>query len=170
MRKQGVGGSVELRNGYDVRARLRDIQHGVVERGLSRAYAQRLEAALQRGDAALQHDVRRIADPAVAKPFDLEIEQRSPVLGAVELVCHGLIDRDGRRLGGGIDIVTAVEGDRFAAHAQSDSAVRTDWGQVFSSRPCVANRATPSRSMPNAAQAVCATSSPSRRKPNLPPR
>ena len=117
MGEQRVRGAVELRHRDDVAAELGDVEHRVVERRLAGADAQRLDAAFERGDAALQHRVGRIADAAVAKAFDLEIEQRRAVVGAVERVGDGLIDRDRDRLGGRLDVVAAVDGDGLASHA-----------------------------------------------------
>src|SRR2546427_6477795 len=53
-----------------------------------------LQAALERGDAPLQDRRGRVADPAIAIPLDLEIEQGRAMVGAVERIRHGLIDRD----------------------------------------------------------------------------
>ncbi len=116
MAEQRVGGAVELRHRDDVAAELRDVERGVVQRGLASADAQRLDAALERGDPALQHRGRGIADPAVAESFDLEIEQRGAVLGTVELVGNCLIDRDGDGFGRGLGVVTAVDRNRLASH------------------------------------------------------
>ena len=52
----------------------------------------------------------------VAIAIDLEVEQRRAMVGAVEGVGDGLIDRHGDGLGRRIDVVAAVNGDRFASH------------------------------------------------------
>ena len=101
----------------------RDIEHGVVERRLARADAHCLHAAFERGDAAFEHGVGRIADAAVAEAVDVEIEQRGAVLGAVELIGHGLIDRHRDGLGGRFDVVAAVDGDRLVSHGSPQKAV-----------------------------------------------
>ena len=116
MREQRVGRAVELRNGNDIAAELGDIERGVVQRGLAGGDAQRFDAAFERRDAPLQHRVRRVADPAVTKALDFEIEQRRAMLGAVECVGDGLIDRHRHGLRGRIDLVTAVNCDGLAAH------------------------------------------------------
>src|SRR5262249_12932044 len=71
----------------------------------------------KRGNAPFEHRVGRIADAAVAEAVDFEVEQRGAVIRAVEGVSHGLIDRHGHRLGRGLDLVAAVNGDGLASHA-----------------------------------------------------
>ncbi len=115
--EQGVGGAVELRHRDDVAAHLGDVDHRIVDGGLAGADAQRLEPALERGDALLQHRIGRVVDAGVAEPVDLEVEQRRPVLGAVERVGDGLIDRHRHRLGGGLDVVAAVDRNGLAFHS-----------------------------------------------------
>src|SRR5206468_1152067 len=83
---------------------------------------QRVESSLEGGDAPLQHGGRRIADAGVAVSFDFEIEQRSSMVGAVERIGDRLVDRHRNGLGRRIDLVAAVNGNRFAFHAvTSDS-------------------------------------------------
>ena len=94
VREQRVRRAVELRHRHDVAAHVGDVEDRVVERRLAGADAQRLDAAFERGDAPLQHGGGRIADAAVAIAFDFEIEQSGAVIGAVELVGDGLIDRN----------------------------------------------------------------------------
>ena len=94
-----------------------EVEHGVVQRRLPGADAERLDAAFERGDAAFEHVGRRVADAAVAVAVDFEIEQRRAMFGAVELVGDGLVDRDRDRLGRRIGLIAAVDGNRFAFHA-----------------------------------------------------
>jgi hypothetical protein len=70
--EQRMGGSVELRHRHDVAAEFGDVEQSIVQRSLAGAHAQRLDAAFQRGDAALQHVGRGVADAAVAIALDLE--------------------------------------------------------------------------------------------------
>ena len=114
--KQRIGGAVELRHGDDVSSALGEIEHRVVQRGLPGGYAEGLHSAFERGDAPLEHFVGRIADAGIAVSLDLEIEQRRSVLGAVERIGHGLINRNGHGLRRGLDLIAAVNGDRFVAH------------------------------------------------------
>ena len=117
MGEQRVRGAVELRHGDDVAAHRREVEHGVVQRRLPGTHAQRLDAAFERGDAALEHGGRRVADAAVAVTLGFEIEQGGAVIGAVELVGDGLVDRDRDRPGRRFGLVTAVDGHRVAFHA-----------------------------------------------------
>ena len=99
MGEQRVRGAVELRQGNDVAAHRREVEHGVVQRRLAGTHAERLDAAFERGDAALKHGGRRVADTAVAVTLGFEVEQGGAVIGAVEFVGDGLVDRDRDRPG-----------------------------------------------------------------------
>jgi len=57
------------------------------------AHAEGFQAALEGGDAALEDGDGRVADAAVAEALDLEIEQGGAMVGAVEGIRDGLIDR-----------------------------------------------------------------------------
>ena len=115
--EQRVGGAVKLRHRDDIGAHRGEIEHGIIQRRLAGARAQRIDAAFQQRDAAFQHGDRRIADAAVAMAFDFKIEQRGAVIGAVELVGDGLIDRHRHRFGGRVEIVAAVNGQCLVLHA-----------------------------------------------------
>ena len=94
VRKQGVRCSVELRHGYDVAAGVGQIDQSEMQRRLSGGDRERSDAAFEFGDAFFKNGGRRIGDPAVAVTFGLEVEQRSTVIGAVEGVGDGLVDRN----------------------------------------------------------------------------
>ncbi len=114
--EQRVGGAVELRHRDDIAAHAGDIEHRIVQRRLPGGYAQRFDAAFERGDATFQDLGGRIADARIAVAFDLEVEQSCAMVGAVEFISDGLVDRhrDGfrRRIG----VVAAVHGHRFSFH------------------------------------------------------
>ena len=116
MREQGVRRAVQLRDRDDVAAELGDVERRIIDRRLPRAHAQRFQAALERRDPPLQHRRGRVADPAVAIPLDLEIEEGRPMVGAVERIRDGLIDRDRHGLRRRIDLIAAVNRDRLASH------------------------------------------------------
>jgi hypothetical protein len=115
--EQRVRGAVELRHGNDVGAHRREIEHGIVQRRLPGGDAQRLDTAFKRGDAPLEYGRCRIADAAVAMAVGFEIEQRGAVIGALELVGDGLVDRNRNRPGRRLGLVTAVDRHRVAFHA-----------------------------------------------------
>ena len=62
-------------------------------RRLARRQRQRRHAAFHRRDALLQHVVGRVHDAGVDVAQFLQAEQVGGVLGAVELVRRGLVDR-----------------------------------------------------------------------------
>ena len=104
------------RQGVSVRFAAGEVEDGIIERRLAGAGGERLDAALERGDALLQHDGGRVADAAVAVALDFEVEQRGAMVGAVERIGDGLIDRHGHGPGGRVGVVSAVDGDRLSLH------------------------------------------------------
>ena len=117
MRKQRVRRAIELRHRHDVGAQVGEIEDRVIERRLTGARAQRFDAALELGDAPLQHRRGRIADAAIAVAFDFQIEQGGAVIGALELVGHRLIDRNRNGARRRLSLVTAMHCDRVAFHS-----------------------------------------------------
>ncbi|MHC2787385.1 hypothetical protein ACVMBZ_006626 [Bradyrhizobium liaoningense] len=114
--EQRVRGAVELRHGNDVAAVIGDVDEGEMQRGLPGRDCKRADAAFKLGDTLLQHRTGRIGDAAVAKAFGLEIEQGGAMIGAVEGVGRGLVDRYGHRMRGGFGLVAGVNSDRLVAH------------------------------------------------------
>ena len=126
VRKKCVGGSVELRDGDDIRAAAGKVQDGKVQRGLSAGDAQCANAALECGYAPLEHVARRVADSAVAVSFNFEIEQRRAVLGAVERVRDRLVNGHGDGFSRRIDFVATVDGDGLVAHLYDSLAAEQE--------------------------------------------
>src|SRR4051812_12270905 len=93
------------------------IDDGIMQRGLAGADRKGRNAAFELRDPTLENVGRRVADPAVAEPGLLEIEEGGAMVGAVEFVGDGLIDRNCHRLGGRVAPKTAVYGNGFPAHA-----------------------------------------------------
>ena len=116
MAEQGVRRAVELRDGDDVAAAIGEVGECEMQRGLAGRDRQRADAAFEFGDALFQNRRGRIGDPAVAIAVGFEIEQRGAVIGAVEGIGGGLIDRNGDGLGGRIWLVAGMNGDRLVAH------------------------------------------------------
>ena len=77
----------------------------------------RFQTTFQLSNPLLQDGVGRIADPAVAVAVGFEVEQGCAVVGAIERVRNGLVDRDRHGPSGWINLVAAVNGDGFAFHA-----------------------------------------------------
>ena len=127
--EQRVRGAVELRHGDDVAAVIGDIDESEMQRGLPGRDRERADATLELGDALFQHGAGRIGDTAVAKTFGLEIEQRGTMVGAVEGVGCGLVDRHGDRVRGGLGLVAGVNSNRLVAHRTTSAwdAARTYW-------------------------------------------
>ena len=123
MGEQGMGGAIELRHGDDVAAVIGEVDDRIVKRGLAGADGERGKPALHQRHAPLEHLRRRIADPAVAVAFDLKIEQRGAVVGAVELVGDGLEDRRRCSFRRRIGVVAPVNCDGFAAHLATSPAI-----------------------------------------------
>ena len=114
--EQSMCCAVKLRHRNDVGTESGDIQHRIIQCRLTGTDAQRLDAAFQCGNPPFQHRVGRIADPAVAKSVDFEVEQRRAVFGAVKRIGDGLIDRDRHGFGRRVDVISAMDGDRLVAH------------------------------------------------------
>jgi hypothetical protein len=121
--EQRVGGAVKLRDRDDIGADVGEVEDGVVQGRLARAHAQRFDAALELGDPPLEHGRGRIADAAIAMTLDFEIEQRGAVVGALELIGHGLIDRHRDRARRRLGLVTAVNSHRVAFHFSRHAAL-----------------------------------------------
>ena len=67
--------------------------------------------------AALFEDVRRrIHDPGIDVALDFEVEEVSAVLGIVEGIGHGLVDRHRYGLGLGIGLEAGVNRESFVFH------------------------------------------------------
>ena len=114
--EQRVRGAVELRHRDDVSAGVGEVDEGEMQRRLTGGDRERADAAFEFGDALFKNRRGRIRDPAVAIAFRLEVEQSGAVIGAVEGVGRGLVDRNRDGLGGWIGFVAGVNCDRFVAH------------------------------------------------------
>src|SRR5205809_8139636 len=79
------------------------------------AHAQSFQSSLQRGDAPLQHCSGRVAEPTVAKSFDLETKQGRSMVGAIECIRDGLTDWNGYRVRRGMHVIAAVNHERVVS-------------------------------------------------------
>ncbi len=120
--EQRVRRAIKLRHGNDVAAGVGEVDKRKMQRRLAGRDRERSDAAFELGDALFKHRRGRIGDPGVAKAFRFEIEQSGTVIGAVEGIGHGLVDRNGDRLGRWIGVVAGVNCDRFVAHCSPHRA------------------------------------------------
>ena len=116
MREQGMRRAIELRDRDDVAAAVGEIDEGEMQRRLSGRDRERADAAFEFGDALFKHGGGRIGDPAVAIAFRFEVEQGRAVIGAVEGIGDGLVDRNRDGFGCRIGVVAGVNCDGFVAH------------------------------------------------------
>ena len=112
VREQVVGAAVEGRRADHVLPSLGDGEDRVRDGGLPRRQRERADAALERGEALLEHVRGRVHDARVDVAGDLEVEQVGAVLGVVERVRRGLVDwhRDGPCRGVGSEACVDDEG------------------------------------------------------------
>ncbi|MNS81596.1 hypothetical protein D3C72_1153100 [compost metagenome] len=115
--EQVVGAAIEGAGGDDVVAGLGDGQDGVGDGRHARGHGQGRDPALQRRQTLLQHVGRRVHDAGVDIARHLQVEQVGPVLGVVEGVAGGLIDRHRDRLGRRVGRIAGVDGERVELHA-----------------------------------------------------
>ena len=93
--EQVVRAAVQARRGDDVVARLGHVQDGQRLGGLPGGEQQRADAALERGDALLDHVLRRVHDAGVDVAGLGEAEEVRGVIGVPEHVRGGRVDRQG---------------------------------------------------------------------------
>ena len=105
-----VRAAVERRARDDVAAVLGEVEQRDRLRGLTARGAERADAALERGEAVLEHGLGRVHDPRVDVAELGEPEERRGVLGVAEHERGRLVDRDGPGargrvgLGAGVDL------------------------------------------------------------------
>ena len=110
--EQVVGAAIERSGGNDLVARRRQRDDDEGFGGLSGGQRQPGDSAFERGDALLEDVGRRVHDAGVDVAELLQGEESRGVVGIVEHVGRGLVDRHGARLGCGIDVLAAVDGER----------------------------------------------------------
>ncbi len=109
-----VGAAVERGAGDDVVAGAGQVEDRQRFGRLARADAQRSDAALESGDALLEDVGGGVHDPGVDVAELLQAEEAGGVVGVVEDVAGGGVDRDRAGLGRGIDVLAGVDGEGFA--------------------------------------------------------
>jgi hypothetical protein len=111
--EQVVRAAVEARRADDVVAGARQVEDGQRLRRLPRRQPERADAALERRHALLEDVGRGVHDPGVDVSELLEREEPGGVIGVLEVVGAGGVDRDGARAGGRIGLLSGVEGQRL---------------------------------------------------------
>ena len=117
VREQVVGAAIELGHRDDVVPCAGDVEHRVGDGGLAGGGHDRADAALELGEALLEHVPGRVHDPRVDVPGNLQREQIGGVLGVVEDVGARLVDRDRAGFRGGVGGLAPVQGDRLGSQA-----------------------------------------------------
>ena len=110
--------AIERGGGDDMLAGAEERRDGKMQRRHSARRAHRADALLERGEPLLQHRGRRIGDARVDMAGALEVEQTGRMIGVVEQVRRGLVDRDRARTRDGIGVLSGMqaqglEGGRF---------------------------------------------------------
>jgi hypothetical protein len=95
MRQEIDGAAIEGRGRNNVIAGIQQRSNGEVHRRHAACGANRADAIFQRRQAFLQHGRRRIGNACVDVAGALQIEQACGVIGIVEHIRGGLIDRHG---------------------------------------------------------------------------
>ena len=113
--EQVVGAAVQRAARDDVVAGLGDGLDRIGHRRLARGHRECRDAAFERRHALFEHRLGRVHDPGVDVAGHLQVEQVGAMLGAVERVRGGLVDRHGHRMRGGLGRVTGVHGLGFKA-------------------------------------------------------
>ena len=122
--------AIELARGDDLVARLHQRVQRDQLRRMARGHGQRRRAAFQRRDALLQHVAGRVHDARIDVAEGLQAEQRRGMVGVVEDVGRGLVDRrhpgaGGRvGLGAGMDRQRGKTGYAIVTHRLFPSLVR----------------------------------------------
>ncbi len=111
--EQVPGAAVEVGRGDDVVAGPREVLQREGRSRLPARQRQRADAALERGDALLEHVVGRVHDAGVDVAELLQREQVRRVLGALELIRGRLIDRHRDRAGRRIGAPAGMQGEGF---------------------------------------------------------
>ena len=103
VREQVVGAAVEAGAGDDLVAGAGEVEDGQeVSAAWPDAVASAADAAFERGDALLEDVVRRVHDAGVDVAELLQPEEIGGVVGVLEDVGRGLVDRHGARACRGI--------------------------------------------------------------------
>jgi hypothetical protein len=118
--QQLVGAPVKVVARHDFIAQPGDRQQREGNRRRTGRQGQRARAAFDGGDALLEDIGRRVHEARVDVPEFLQRKKIGGVLGALEHVGRGLVDRHGPGAGGGIGNLSGVQrlgAESFGCHA-----------------------------------------------------
>ena len=104
--------AIKLVGGDEVVAGLHQIVEDEHLRGVAGGDGKGRGAALERGDAFLEHRLRRVHDARVDVAEGLQPEQRRGMVGVIEDIGGGLVDRRGARAGRRIRLGAGMDGER----------------------------------------------------------
>ena len=113
VRQQIDGAAIERGGGDDVIAGIEDGCDRQMQRGHAARRADRADAGFQRGEPLLEHGGRRIGNARVDVAGAFQVEQRRGVVGILEHVGRGLVDRNRAGAGGGIRALAGVQAQGF---------------------------------------------------------
>src|SRR5262249_39634686 len=102
--------AIEALGGDEFVARLHQREEGDKLSGVTGGGGRGAASAFQRGDALLQNRDGRIAEAAIDVAEGLEIVERRGLIGIIEHIGDGLIDRRGARAGGRIRRGAGMDG------------------------------------------------------------
>ena len=109
VREQVDGAAIERGRRHDMVARAQQGRDGEMHRRLAARGADRADALLQRGEPLLQHRGGRVGDAGVDVAGALQVEQRRGVVGVLEHVGRGLVDRHRARAGHRVGLLAGMQ-------------------------------------------------------------
>ncbi len=114
--EQGVGAAIQQGHADDVIALLGDIQDRVVDRGAAGAQRQAGDTAFQGGATLFQHVRGGVHDAGIDIAGNGQVEQVRAMLGVIELVGNGLVNRHGDGLGGRVGLEAGMDSQGLVFH------------------------------------------------------
>ena len=111
--EQVVSAAIQGFGGDDVVARFGQSLHGIGNRRHATGHAQGRQAAFYRGQTLFQHGGGRVHDAGVDVAGHGQVKQIRAVLGVVEGIAGGLVNRHGHGFGGWLRLVTGMNGLGF---------------------------------------------------------
>ena len=91
--------AIEARGGDDLGAGRHQREEGEHLRGMARGGDGAAAAAFQRREPRLERGIGRVGQPRIDEAHGLQVEQRRGMVGIVEDIGRGLVDRQGARAG-----------------------------------------------------------------------